>query len=192
MVEETGAPYETRLLRFDKGEHKAQGFLDVNPMGKVPTILHKGTIVTEAAAICAYLADAFPEKGLAPAVSDPARGTYYRWLFFGAGCVEPAVIDHMLSREAPANRPGLLGYGSYKETLDALETALTPGPYILGDKFSAADVYIASQLGWGLMTKAMEARPAFMAYLGRASQRPAAVRANAANDVLAAKLKAAE
>ncbi|HEX3597478.1 MAG TPA: glutathione S-transferase family protein [Polyangiaceae bacterium] len=190
MLEEIGVPYETRVLRLDKGEHKASKFRDVNPMGKVPTLVHDGQVVTEAAAICAYLADAFPEKGLAPKPGDPARGTYYRWLFFGAGCVEPAMIDHMLSREPPEGRPGLLGYGTYKQTLDALEKAITPGPYILGDTFSAADVYIGSQLGWGMMTKSIEPRPAFLEYLGRVGQRPAALRVNELNDELAAKLKA--
>ncbi len=117
MLEEVGAPYETKILSFEKREHKAPEFLAVNPMGKIPAIVHRGTVVTESAAICAYLADAFPKAQLAPAPSDPARGTYYRWLFFGAGCIEPALVDKMFTR-APVERPGVLGYGNYEDTLE--------------------------------------------------------------------------
>ena len=127
-------------------------------MGKVPAIVHRGTVVTECGAICAYLADAFPAAHLAPPTDSPQRGTYYRWLFFGGTCVEAAVFDRMLSRPAPP-RPGALGYGSYEDTLATLEKALTPGPYILGAQFSAADVFVGSQIGFGLMMKALEPQP---------------------------------
>jgi glutathione S-transferase len=189
MLEEVGAPYETKLINFEKREHKSPEFLAINPMGKLPTIVHGGTVVTEAAAICTYLADAFPEAGLAPAVSDPKRGTYLRWLFFGAGCLEPAVVDRLLDRPPP-ERPGSLGYGSYEDTLNALEKAVTPGPFILGDQFSAADVYIGSQIGWGLMVKSLEPRPAFLAYVARWNQRPAFQRVLAQSNELAEKMKA--
>ncbi len=179
MLEEVGAPYRTELLSFDKNEQKSPAFLSINPMGKVPTIVHRGVVVTEAAAICAYLADAFPAAGLAPALDDPARGTYLRWLFFGAGCIEPAIIDRMFERPAPS-RPASLGYGSYDATLNALESALNPGPYILGERFSAADVYLCSQIGWGMQTKALEPRPAFQEYSARCSDRPAFQRFSAA------------
>jgi glutathione S-transferase len=188
MLEEVGAPYRIELLRFDKNDHKSAKYLALNPMGKIPTIVHRNTVVTEAAAICAYLADAFPKVGLAPAIDDPARGTYFRWLFFGAGCVEPAVLDHSTSRPAP-ERPSAVGYGTYEDTMNALEKAVTPGPYILGDRFSAADVYVGSQIGWGLMTKSIDPRPAFLAYVGRLSERPAFKRMSAQNEELAAKLK---
>jgi glutathione S-transferase len=112
MLEEVGVPYETNLLRFDRGEHKTPQYLAINPMGKIPTIKHRDTVITEAAAICAYLADAFPASQLAPPVDSPQRGTYYRWLFFGAGCIEPALVDHLFKRPPP-DRPGALGYGSY-------------------------------------------------------------------------------
>jgi glutathione S-transferase len=172
MLEEIGAPYRTELLNFDKNEQKAPAFLAMNPMGKVPTIVHRGVVVTEAAAICAYLADAFPKAGLAPAFDDPARGTYLRWMFFGAACIESAIIDRMLER--PASVPSMsLGYGSYDATLNALEKAVTPGPFVLGERFSAVDVYLASQIGWGLGTKALEARPAFERYSARCTDRPA-------------------
>jgi glutathione S-transferase len=152
-------------------------------MGKIPAIEHRGVVVTEAAAICAYLADAFPAAGLAPALDDPARATYLRWLFFGAGCIEPALVDRMLER-APG-RPSTLGYGSYEDVLRTLETALAPGPFILGARFSAADVYVGSEIGWGLMTKALEPRPAFTAYAARLRDRPAFQRATAQVEALA-------
>ncbi|HZS37470.1 MAG TPA: glutathione S-transferase family protein [Polyangia bacterium] len=188
MLEEIGAPYEIKLLRFDKAEHKAPDYVALNPMGKIPTIVHRGVVVTEAAAILAYLADAFPAAGLAPALDDPARGTYYRWLFFGAGCVEPAVSDHVFAR-VPVERKGAVGYGTYEDTINALEKAVTPGPFILGDRFSAADVYIASQIGWGLMRKGIDPRPAFLDYIARAAaSRPAYNRAVAQSEALAARL----
>jgi len=179
MLEEVGAPYRTELLSFDKNEHKAPAYLAINPMGKVPAIVHRGVVVTEAAAICAYLADAFPKTGLAPALDDPARGTYLRWMFFGAGCIEPAIMDRMFERPAPS-RPASLGYGSYDDTLNALEKAVSPGPFVLGARFSAVDVYLASQIGWGMQTKALEARPAFQRYSASCTERPAFQRFSAA------------
>jgi glutathione S-transferase len=150
-------------------------------MGKIPTIKHGDTVVTEAAAICAYLADAFPAAKLAPAVDSPERGTYYRWLFFGAGCVEPALVDHGFKRP-PVDRAGALGYGSYEDTLNALEKAITPGPFILGDRFSAADVYIGSEIAWGLMAKTLEPRDTFQKYFARCAERPAFKRAAAQDE----------
>jgi glutathione S-transferase len=172
MVEEVGAPYRVELLDFTKREHKAPAYLAVNPMGKVPTLVHRGTVVTEVGAICAYLADAFPAAGLAPAATDPARGTYLRWLFFAATCIEPALIDRMLSREVP-DRPSALGYGTYSDTFDTLEKALSPGPNILGERFSAADVYVSAEITWGFMTKSLEPRPVFSDYVRRHTERPA-------------------
>jgi glutathione S-transferase len=180
MLEEVGAPYRTELLSFDRNEHKSPAYLAINPMGKVPAIVHRGVVVTEAAAICTYLADAFPSAGLAPALDDPARGTYLRWMFFGAGCVEPAIIDRMLERPDPS-RPTALGYGSYGAMLNALEKAVFPGPFVLGERFSAVDVYLASQIGWGMGTKALEARPAFERYSARCTDRPAFKRFTAAS-----------
>jgi glutathione S-transferase len=181
MLEEVGVPYTIQLIRFDKGEHKQPEFLAINPMGKLPTLKHGSTVVTEAAAICAYLADAFPAANLAPPPGSPERGTYYRWLFFGAGCVEPAAVDRMLNRPQ-VERPSALGYGSYADTMNALEAALTPGPFILGERFSAADVYIGAQIGWGLMSKAIEARDTFKKYLAAFADRPAFKRASAKDE----------
>lgn len=172
MLEEVGVPYETKLVRFDRGEHKTPQYLAVNPMGKIPTIKHRDTVITESAAICAYLADAFPAAQLAPPVDSPLRGTYYRWLFFGAGCIEPALIDHLFKRPPP-ERPSALGYGSYEDTLNTLEKALAPGPFLLGERFSAADVYIASGIIWGMLSKALEPRASFQQYSARCSERPA-------------------
>lgn len=187
MLEEVGVDYEVRLLRFERGEHKAPEFLALNPMGKVPTLEHGDVVVTEAAAICAYLADRFPKAGLAPPVNDPARAPYYRWLFFGAGCVEPALVDRMFDRpDVP--RKGSLGYGSYDDTLNALEQALADGPFLLGGRFSAADVYVGSQLDWGFLVEAIEPRPSFKAYTERVLNRPAAKRSDEKDDALAAQL----
>jgi len=172
MLEEVGAPYKVELLDFEKGEHKQPSYLQLNPMGKVPAIVHRGVVVTEGAAICCYLADAFPVSKLAPLPSEPARGTYFRWLFFAAGCIEPAGIDKTSPR-ANEVRPSALGYGSYDDVMNTIEKAVTPGPYLLGDRFSAADVYLGSQLVWGLMVKSIEARPVFSEYVQRLSKRPA-------------------
>jgi glutathione S-transferase len=189
MLEEVGAPYRMQLVSFDKGEHKKADFLAVNPMGKLPALVHRGIAVTEAAAICAYLADAFPAAGLAPAPTAAERGTYYRWMFFGAGCVEPAMIDRMTSRPA-SPKPTANGYGCYEDTVSALEKALTPGPFILGDRFSAADVYIGSQIGFGMMMKSLDPKPAFGAYLARVTERPAYKRVNEQAEKYMAQMKA--
>jgi glutathione S-transferase len=188
MLEETGAPYRTVPVSFDKGENKKPAFLAVNPMGKLPTIVHRGTVVTECGAIITYLADAFPAAKLAPAVGDPERGTYLRWMFFGQGCIESALIDRMLSRP-PVDRPAALGYGKYDDVVHALETALAPGPYILGARFSAVDVYVGSQLAFGMMMKSLEPLPIFQSYVAALAQRPAYKRFNEQSDKLAAQMK---
>jgi len=188
MLEEVGAPYRFKAVNLEMGDQKKPEFLAVNPMGKVPAIVHRGTVVTECGAICAYLADAFPAAGLAPPLDSPARGTYYRWLFF-ASAVESAVIDRMLAR--PPGRSGALGYGSYEDAVATLEKAITPGPYTLGARFSAADVYIGSQIGFGMMVKALEPRPAFQEYAQRLQQRPAYQRFTKRGDEISAAMKKA-
>ena len=190
MLEEVGAPYSFEVVNLERGDQKKPGFLAVNPMGKVPAIVHRGTVVTECAAICAYLADAFPAARLAPPTDSPARASYYRWLFFGAGCLEPAVIDRMFSRPAPS-RPAALGYGCYEDTVNALHKAITPGPYLLGTEFSAADVYIGAQIVFGMMVNALEARPAFQNYASRLQERPAYKRFVEKSDEIAAEMKKA-
>ncbi len=181
MLEEVGAPYETHLLDYGS-TMKAPEYLAINPMGKVPAIRHGKTVVTECAAICAYLADAFPAAGLAPAMD--ARGDYYRWLFFAAGPVEAAVTNKALGVVVPADKRGMAGYGSLVETVDALERAVTGKQFIAGDRFSAADVYVGSQINWGMMFGSIDKRPAFEAYVGGLMSRPASVRARALDDAL--------
>ncbi|MEZ4370136.1 MAG: glutathione S-transferase family protein [Polyangiaceae bacterium] len=188
MLEEVGAPYEVKLLRFDKLEHKAPEFLAINPMGKLPTIEHRGVIVTESPAICAYLADAFPAAKLAPAIDSAERGAYYRWLFFGHGCLETAMVDKGLNRPE-VERKGALGYGSFDDTIGTLEQALRKGPFLLGEHFTAADVYMASALGWGVMSGTIEAGQVFGPYLARLTARPAYKQAEAKLEELSKQLE---
>ena len=186
MLEEVGRPYRTVVLDYGT-TMKAPDYLAINPMGKVPAITHRGVTITECAAVCTYLADAFPEAGLAPVLSDPARGTYLRWIFFAAGPVEAAVTARAMNLLAPADRAAMAGYGTFENVVDVLETAVSgPGPWILGDRFSAADVYVGSQIGWGLMFKTLPERDAFKAYAERLFQRPAAIRARDIDDALVA------
>ena len=175
MLEEVGAPYRVVPVGFDDGEltTRCEAFLRINPMGKIPTIVHKGVTVTETAAICLYLADAFPDAGLAPAVGSPERGTYYRWMVFPASVFEPALLDVFLKRDAPPKRTA--GYGSYEDALNGFRAALSNGPYILGDKFSAADVYVGSELRFGTMFGApgLKDEPLFQDYIARLDAREA-------------------
>ena len=177
VLEEVGAPYETVLLDYGT-TMKSPEYLAVNPMGKVPAIKHGDVVVTEGAAICAYLADAFPEAQLAPPPGDRRRGTYYRWLFFGAGPVEQAATSKSMGLLAPIEKRAMAGYGTYDDVMDTLEKAVAGGPYLCGDQFTAADVYLGSQIGWGLNFGTIDKRPGFAEYFARISSRPAAVRAN--------------
>jgi glutathione S-transferase len=179
MLEEVGRPYRTVLLDFGPAMQTPE-YRRLNPMGKVPTIVHGQTVVTECAAVCAYLADAFPEAGLAPELR--RRGAYYRWLFFAAGPVEAAVTNRALGFEVPEERRGMVGYGAFPRVMDALETAVAGGGFIAGERFSAADVYVGAQIGWGLRFGTIEARPALVAYWERIADRPAAVRAREIDD----------
>ena len=183
MLEEVGQPYRTELLEYGT-TMKAPAYLAVNPMGKVPAISHGGTIVTEAAAICAYLADAFPQAGLAPAPGDRRRGPYYRWMFFAAGPIEAAVTNKSLGFVVPEGREMMAGYGTFSAVMDAIEGAVSGSDYVAGDSFTAADVCFGSQIGWGMMFGAIEKRPAFERYWERLSTRPAANRAREIDDAL--------
>jgi glutathione S-transferase len=181
MLEEVAEPYETVLLDYGT-TMKAPEYLAINPMGKVPAIKHGDTVVTEAAAICAYLADIFPEKELAPPPGDRRRGPYYRWMFFAAGPLEASVTAKALGLLAPADKSALAGYGTFDQTIDALERAVGDTAYICGDQFTAADVYVGAQLGWGMMFGTIAKRPVFEEYFGRLQGRPAARRANELDD----------
>jgi glutathione S-transferase len=179
MLEETGAPYRAEMLDFGTSM-KAPDYLAINPMGKVPAIRHGKTVVTECAAICAYLADTFPAARLAPPVSD--RGDYYRWLFFAAGPLEAAVSNNALGLHPPVEKQRMIGYGTYKSVMDTLEQAVKGKKHIAGDRFSAADVYVGAHIGWGLQFGSIEKRPAFAEYYRHVSDRPAAKRATELDD----------
>lgn len=190
MLEEVGQPYDTKVLAWETGAAKSPEYLAINPMGKVPTIVHKGVVVTECAAICAYLADAFPQAGLAPAPGSPERGAYYRWLFFGAGPIEQMASFAAMKLDVPEEQRAMVGFGSAADVLNTLEGALKDREFLAGDRFTAADLYIASHLGWGMGFGTIEKRPVFEAYVARHDARPAAKRANEIDDGLIAAAQA--
>jgi len=190
MLEEVGQPYRTEIMQYE-ASMKAPEYLAINPMGKVPAITHCGQVVTECAAICAYLADAFPDAGLAPAAGSPDRGPYYRWLFFASGPVESAVTNRSAGFVAGPERARMLGYGTFETTMDVLEKAVSGGGYIAGGKFSAADVYLGSQVLWGLQFGSIDKRPAFEAYAALLSTRPAYQRAKEIDGALIAEMQKA-
>ena len=183
MLEEVGVPYSTELLEYGT-TMKASEYLAINPMGKVPTIQHGNTIVTECAAICAYLADAFPDANLAPPLRD--RGAYYRWLFFAAGPLEAAVTNRALGVEVEPENERMVGYGTFASVMNALEIAVSTEAYIAGDQFTAADVYCGSHIAWGIQFGSIEDRTAFSEYLARLVDRDAYRRANQLDDALIA------
>jgi glutathione S-transferase len=183
MLEEVGQPYRVEILDYAT-TMKAPAYLAVNPMGKVPALRHGETVVTETAAICAYLADAFPHARLAPPPGDRLRGPYYRWLFFTAGPIEAAVSNKALGFVVPSERERMMGYGNMELATSALEAALERSDYLAGDNFTAADLYVGSALGFGMMFKTIEKRPVFERYWERVSARPACKRAKELDDAL--------
>ena len=187
MLEESGADYEAHILDYESGM-KSPEYLAINPMGKVPAIVHQGHVVTECAAICAYLAEAFPQADLAPRAEE--RADYYRWMFFAAGPLEAAVTNRSAGFEGKPGSERMFGYGSYDAAVNALESALDGKDYICGARFTAADVYVGSQIDWGLQFKSLPDRPAFTAYADRFRQRPAYQRAKEIDNALIAKMQA--
>ncbi len=185
MLEEVGAPYDVEYLVYG-GSMKSPEYLAINPMGKVPAIVHDGQVVTECAAICAYLADAFPEAKLAPPPAE--RAAYYRWMFFAAGPVEAAVTDRSLGLAVPEDRKMMAGYGDFDDMFQTLVKAVSNTPYIAGDGFTAADVYVGSHIGWGLQFGSLPEHDAFKAYFARLSERPAYRRATELDDAAGAEL----
>ena len=179
MLEEVGEPYATVLVDW---QDKPDALLAANPLGKVPTIVHDGATVSEAAVICAYLADAFPRAGLAPQGAE--RAPYYRWMFFTAGPLESAMMDRALGVTVPEEREAMVGYASFSRAVDAFEAAVSAHDYIAGDRFTAADVYVGSAVGWFTQFGMLEKRDAFMRYLARLEDRPAWVRAREIDDAL--------
>jgi glutathione S-transferase len=184
MLEEIGEPYDIHLLSMKKGSNREPAYLAVNPMGKVPALRHRDVVITECAAVCTYLADAFPKAGLNIPLDDPQRGPYLKWLFFAPGVLEWAVIDRAFPRGGETQRAAL-GYGDFDTTMDVLAKAVTPGPFLMGDKFTAADVVIGSTLRWGTMFKMIPERKEFADYVARLADRPAAKRAQTKDDELA-------
>jgi glutathione S-transferase len=182
MLEETGLAYETKVLDYATTMKSAE-FLAINPMGKVPVIKHGSVIVTETPAICAYLAETFPEIGLAPQTSEE-RAAYYRWLFFAAGPLEQALGLKMLKIEVTAESERSLGCGNPQTTLDVLAQAVSASSYICGERFTAADVYIGSHISFGTRFGMFEERSEFTAYLERVINRPAKLRADELDNAL--------
>ena len=183
ILEEIGRPYRTEILDYGT-TMKAPAYLAVNPMGKVPALRHGDAVVTETAAICAYLADAFPEAGLAPPPGDRLRAPYYRWLFFAAGPLEAAATNRAMGFAVPEGREMMMGYGTYDAAMDALEGALSEREYLVGGRFTAADVYVGSHIGFGMQFGTIEKRPVFESYWRHIGQRPAALRARQIDDAL--------
>ena len=179
MLEEVGQPYEVRVLDYGT-TMKAPDYLAINPMGKVPAVVRGGQVVTECAAICTWLADAYPEAGLMPA----DRAAFYRWMFFGAGPLEQAVVDRALGVTVPEDKRGMVGYGDFDQVVGVLAAQVDRSPWLCGETFSAADVYVGSQVGWGLQFGTLPDRPEFRAYWARLADRPARLRADAADNAL--------
>jgi glutathione S-transferase len=185
MLEEVGEPYDIHLLSLSRGDNHVVDYLAVNPMGKVPALKHGDVVITEAAAICAYLADEFPRAKLNVPIGDARRGPYLKWLFFGPGCIEPAIMDRAFPRKEEARRAAL-GYGDFDTCMNVVAGAVARGPHLLGEQFTAADVVIGSTLRWGMMFKMLPERPEFVSYTSRLAQRPALQRAEAKDKELAA------
>ena len=185
MLEELGQPYDIKLLRLSEGDNMKPDYLAINPMGKVPALKHGDTVITEAAAICAYLADEFPDAKLNIPIGTPRRGVYLKWLFFGPSCIEPAVIDRAAPRKEEARR-GMLGYGDFDTVMNVVAKAIASGPWLMGEQFTAADVIVGANLRFGMMFKMIPERKEFSDYAARIAARPAAQRAEAKDKGLAA------
>ena len=187
MLEEIGVPYRTEIMDYAT-TLKSPAYLAINPMGKIPAITHRGQVVTEVAAIVAYLADAFPQAGLAPPLGE--RADYYRWMFFMAGPFEQAVTDKSLGAQVSDKQKPMVGYGSLDDVLGTIEAKLSGGGFVAGDRFSAADLVAGSQLAFQMMFGNIDRRPAFADYVARLDERPARKRAIEIDDTLIAQAKA--
>jgi glutathione S-transferase len=192
-LHEAGADYEQQIVEYGPTEGKPAAFIAANPMGKVPTLVHHhgdhDHVVTEAAAICHYLAEMHPDTGLLPEAHEKAR--YFRYLFFAAGPVEQAIIAHSMGWSVDTEKEGRLGFGSYERMVDALETMLTGRAYVCGDRFTMADVYVGSQVDWGIAFGTLPRRDAFAAYAERLRTREAYVAAKTIDNDLIAQREAA-
>lgn len=185
MLEELGEPYDLHVLDLKKGEQRAPAYLSLNPMGKVPALEHDGALITESGAICLYLADAYPKAGLAPAIGDPLRGPYLRWMFFQGNCLEPAIIDKALKREP--GQASMMPYGDFDTTVETVARTVAKGPWFLGDRFTALDVYFGSAIRWTTQFGLLPVRPEFTSYIDRLGTRPALQRTLAKDAEIIAK-----
>ncbi len=183
MIEETGAAYTTHWLNYGP-EMQSDAYAAINPMRKVPAIVHDGNVITEGAAICAYLAEAFPDAGLAPKPNE--RAAYFRWMFFAAGPWEAATTNQSLGFVVPEGRSAMAGYGDFDRALSVFLSAVPETGFLCGPRFTAADVYAGSQVLWGNMFGSIPASPKVDAYLARLKARPAYQRADAMNEAKAA------
>jgi len=188
MLEEVGETYETEIVPYDR--IKGSDYLAVNPMGKVPSLKHKGKVITECAAICAYLADVFPDSGLAP--RDEEKAAYYRWLFYGAGPVEQAVTNHHAGWGPTEEQGRMFGYGSYDKVVAVLDELFTLSDYVCGDRFTAADVYVGSQVMWGTQFGTLPHRESFGRYVERIRGREAFKKAWEKDDQAMAQMEAGQ
>lgn len=189
LLEELGAPYRLEVVNLKTGQNRQPAYLAVNPLGKVPAILHRGVLVTEQIAVLLYLADLFPQKGLTPAIGDPRRGAYLRWSVYYAACYEPALVDKGLKRE-----PGPVAmspYGDFDVMIEALSHQLQQAPYLLGDEISAADILWGNALHWGTMFKIVPELPVFLDYKARVMDRPSFRKVDEIDAALAAAQAAA-
>ena len=188
MLEEIGKPYETEVIPYD--EMKSERYLAIHPLGKVPAIKHRGHVLTECAAICAYLADVFPEAGLGP--RDEEKADYYRWLFFAAGPLEAAVSNQAMGWQVPPERERMFGYGNFDRAIAAMDELLSRHDYVCGDRFTAADVYVGSQIMFPLQFKMLPEKDSFLRYRDRLSARPAYQRANEIDERIIAEAQPAQ
>ena len=184
MLEELGQPYDIKLIKLSEGDNLKPDYLAVNPMGKVPALDHKGTVITEVAAICTYLADEFPQAKLNVPTGTPRRGVYLKWLFFGPSCLEAAMIDRAAPRKEEPRR-AMLGYGSFDTVMDVIAKAVEKGPWLMGEQFTAADVVVGANIRFGTQFKLLPEWPEFAAYIARIAARPAAQRAEAKDKTFA-------
>jgi len=188
MLEEIGQAYETEVIPYD--EMKSERYLAIHPLGKVPAIKHRGHVLTECAAICAYLADVFPEAGLGP--RDEEKADYYRWLFFAAGPLEAAVSNQAMGWQVPPERERMFGYGNFDRAIAAMDELLSRHDYVCGDRFTAADVYVGSQIMFPLQFKMLPEKDSFLRYRDRLSARPAYQRANEIDERIIAETQPAQ
>ncbi|NNU14821.1 glutathione S-transferase family protein [Parvularcula sp. ZS-1/3] len=188
-LEETGAPYNEHIISYGP-EMKGEAYLAINPMGKVPALKHNGAVVTEAAAICAYLASAFPQSGLAPSAEESAD--YHRWMFFAAGPMESAISFHSAGFKPTKEQTATFGFGSYEMILDVVKEKLSRDSYACGERFAMADVYLGSQIGFGTQFGTLPKEDVFTAYIERLANRDAFKKAKARDAALIAEMQASK